>query len=232
MKPGVLLASGGIDSTVLAHVLHECDALVSMYFVDYGQASAKDQWSSVVDTATRLDVPSARVELSLPGYMQGSGAVFGWRDPKPQLDPYSPLTMGSEEYTEYLRDVWDIIPARNSLFVLYGAAFALSVGADRLYAAFQFDAPEWDVMDRTGVEAFVGCDTSPLFVHAMNELLRRGGLHKAMTVDAPFLDQRWTKQMVVDAARDMGVDLHPTYSCEFFPECGECRQCVVRNRLL
>lgn len=225
MKPGVLLCSGGIDSVTLAYLLKRHNALQCLFFCDYGQASADHQFGLVQEHADILGVEAIRETFDWPEYAKGRGFIFEkGKYPAPMTDPYAPLKMNAEEYSTYLEDQWDFIQGRNIAFLTKACAFVLSILTVEavVYVAFQFDKPEWDAEPG-------GCDTSPQFVEAFNRLAAAGGFSKKVTVEAPFLDSRLTKQQIVGMARLFSVELDKTYSCEFFPACGKCRQCLVRK---
>ena len=71
-------------------------------------------------------------------------------------------------------------------------------------------------------------DTTPLFVRHVERLLN-GYSGGEVTLSAPYLAH--TKQEVIKIARDKGVPLHLTYSCERqnSPACGECPSCQDRR---
>jgi len=73
-------------------------------------------------------------------------------------------------------------------------------------------------------------DCSPEFVSQVQALYR---LHTkgAIEMEAPFLD--FAKVDLVRLARDLGVNVDLTYSCEAGDEsCGTCQSCVDRARLI
>lgn len=228
MKPGLLLISGGIDSVTLAYVLKRAGALRGMMFIDYGQASAQHQFNMVQEHASILGVETLKREsISWPVYARGAGYIFTCgKHPKPMTDPYAPVTMTKEEYDTYLKDQWDFIQGRNIIFLTHACSYAVHLGLATVYTAFQFDPPEWK---NGGVQ---GCDTSPQFVQAFNALAGLGGFSKHVRVECPFLDSCSSKKDIVRMARMHGVRLSATYSCEFFPACGSCHQCLIRKDVL
>lgn len=226
MKPGLLMCSGGIDSITMAYWLRQQGALRSLFFCDYGQASGDHQAEIVHEHALRLRVGARREMFDWPEYAKGKGYIFkDHHYPKGVVDPYGPTRMTKAEYDTYLEEQWDFIQGRNLAFLTRACAYAIHLGLDTVYMAHQFDQPEW--------EAGIGMsDTSEEFVSAFNALAAIGSFSKPVRVEAPFLTLRRTKQEIVRLGRVLGVPLSRTYSCEFFPECGECRQCLIRKDVL
>lgn len=235
---GLLLATGGIDSTVLAHVLSNDKLLQGLVYVDYGQAVADHAYGLVSDLGRKLHVPTYRERVVLPSHMLGSGfevPVDGAvRKPNAQPDAYGSINMRSEkEYRTWLRDVWDVLTARNTMMLLVASSLAIYKKATCVYVGYQFDEPHWEAMYRRGWLGFRGNDTTPAYVDAFNAMTLAGGLHEQVLVKAPFLDRRTTKVEIAALGRSLDVDLDTTtYSCKFWPECGVCYQCVVRRTVL
>lgn len=73
-------------------------------------------------------------------------------------------------------------------------------------------------------------DTTPLFTRDMQRILD-GYSGGEVTLSAPFLS--YTKKEVIRYARDSGVPLEMTYSCEVqdAPSCGHCPSCSDRSDL-
>ena len=73
-------------------------------------------------------------------------------------------------------------------------------------------------------------DTTPLFARHMQQILS-GYSGGEVTLSAPFLS--YTKKEVIRYARDSGVPLEMTYSCEVqdAPSCGHCPSCRDRSDL-
>lgn len=232
MKPGIVLASGGIDSTVLMYHLHQKKALKGIFFVNYEQASASIQYSNLMYHSKILKVPFEMFSLYLPLYMRGSGAILKGKPKKKQKKPYENLHYGAKKNKEWLRDVYDYIPARNTLFTLYALGWARSLGLKMVYAGYQLDSEVWEAFHKAGVDSSPGMDTTPGYVRDFNLFLKSGAIDNDMRVEAPFLDDCMDKQEVVKWGKKYKVDLSKTYSCEFYPECGACQGCLVRRKVL
>ena len=70
-------------------------------------------------------------------------------------------------------------------------------------------------------------DTTPLFLRQMQQVLN-GYFGGSVTLSTPFLAD--TKAEVIQFAKDNGVPLNLTYSCEMqnAPKCGRCLSCRDR----
>ena len=104
----VALASGGLDSTVMAVMAKEEGLKQYPLFIDYGQRAAAREWSACRAVFRRHGLPKP-IRMDLSG--------FGARVP-------SGLT---STRLDVLADAF--LPARNLLFLLAGAAYASRVGA-------------------------------------------------------------------------------------------------------
>lgn len=226
----VLMVSGGIDSTVLMYWLVRQQKKVAAFFCDYGQASAKQQLEFVEYHTNRLHVPLHYEKIEWPEYAKGRGFIFNHgKYPAGMTDPYAPTRMNPREYSEYLDNEWDFIQGRNIIFLTRACAFAIANGWDRVCTAFQCDAPEWEAMKINGDG---GGDATPAFLRAFNLLAESGGFSKPIKVLAPFLEMRLTKEQIVVMGRKLLVSMKKTYSCEFYPECRACHQCLIRASVL
>jgi len=104
----VTLASGGLDSTVVALLAQRENIVQYPLFVDYGQRAAAKEWAACLNAhdVHRLPRPT-RMELGGFGKLIRSGLT------DPSLD--------------ILHDAF--LPNRNLLFLLAGSAFAVQKGA-------------------------------------------------------------------------------------------------------
>ncbi|NEN93894.1 MAG: 7-cyano-7-deazaguanine synthase [Okeania sp. SIO3H1] len=107
----VVLASGGLDSTLLACLAHEQGYDVFPLFVDYGQIAAQTELKHCID-ALKTNELREPVIADLKG--------FG------KLVP-SGLTNSSFDIVDQA-----FTPGRNSLFLLCAASYAATIGADTI----------------------------------------------------------------------------------------------------
>lgn len=116
------------------------------------------------------------------------------------------------------------VPARNTVFLSLGLAWAESLGASDLFLGV-------NAVDYSGYP-----DCRPEFLSAFEALARRatraGAEGHPFHVHAPLL--RMSKGEIIRAAVELGVDLGRTISCydpdERGTPCGRCEACVLRAR--
>lgn len=230
-EPGVLLCSGGIDSVTLLYWLRATNSLRGVVQVDYGQASAAHQAELLRKHTHRLGIPDrlVRVEkIPWPEHARGRGYIFNTGSyPAPLDDPYAPVYYDEEQNKRYVKEQFDHLQGRNVVFLTYAAAWAISLGCSVLHTAFQYDAPVWAVLDRGGIE---DSDVGRPFVREYNHLAASGAFSEPLRVSTPLLDWRLTKSQIATIATWLGANLHDTHSCEFYPACGQCGQCLIRAR--
>lgn len=229
MRKGALLASGGIDSTVLLYQLARDKKLSQVLFCNYGQASSKHCHDLVSRHAYDCGVPFTALNVVLPRRVQGNHVPGVYREGfKPDRAARMPLFNSRRELVNWRVQQWSWIEGRNTAFILQAAIQAAVCGDSVLYTAFQFDDDYWEDPSRWG-DSF---DTSPQYVAALNNLFEVGAFLAPMEVVAPYLDQQLNKKRIVAKGARLGVDFSRTYSCEFFPACSVCDQCQVRFDIL
>lgn len=200
----IAVVSGGMDSTVLAHLAVSLYERVDLVSVDYGQRHRKE-----LDYAAR------------------SAAVLGCRHDVVQL-PVGGL-LGGSALTDDAVDVphghyaaenmaVTVVPNRNAMLISVAYGIAVARGADALLV---------------GVHAgdhHVYPDCRPAFVAAMDEALRIGNEGVGnVRVEAPFVHR--SKTDIARLGARLGVDWTSTWSCYEGGEihCGRCGTCVERR---
>jgi 7-cyano-7-deazaguanine synthase len=103
----VVLSSGGIDSSVMMHLLLEKGCMVFPLYVDYGQLSADAEWAACQRICKYLNLKPQRIDLSGFGKLIPSGLT------RKELD------IEKEAF----------LPTRNLLFLTVGAAYGFEKAA-------------------------------------------------------------------------------------------------------
>jgi 7-cyano-7-deazaguanine synthase len=195
----VVLLSGGIDSaTALYLTRQETDEIYTLNMI-YTEAH-----DSEAEASKRL-AAAAQVREHLGIYLPF------YKDLEKRYHP-SPSTEISPAY----------IPARNIVFYGIAAAYAETLGADRVvFGSNSDDAKELP-------------DARPEFVRLMNELLRIGTKtgHEGGTIDIVNPLMGYNKNNVLRLALKLNVPLELTWSCygDASTPCGKCRGCRTRQK--
>lgn len=191
----VTLVSGGLDSTLMAALTKEAGTEQHPLFVDYGQRAKKREFAACVAAMQSLGLAKPEV-----AGLSGFGALIhtGLTDPA--------LHVSEEAFT----------PGRNMMFLLVGAAYAYTKGADSVAIGLLHD------------DTAIFPDQTSSFLRSAESLLTTI-MGVRMAVLAPLKD--FFKQDVVAVASQKGIA--GTYSCHVGGEkpCGECIACQEFNFL-
>lgn len=200
MVRALVLLSGGIDSaTALYLAKQEYDEIYTMNIV-YTQTYDRE-----AEASKRL-AAAAQVKEHLNIYLPF------FKDLEKRYHPPPSLTI-SPGY----------LPARNIIFYGVAAAYAETLGADRIvFGSNADDARELP-------------DARPSFIQLMNELVklgtRAGSEGKPIEIVNPLID--YSKADVLRLAMRLKVPLQLTWSCYEDAEtpCGKCRGCRTRSKV-
>lgn len=121
------------------------------------------------------------------------------------------------------------IDGRNAIFHLWLTSYCSKNNIPVLLTGHQLEEYEFDELDsyRARTE-----DVGPYFIDRMN-LLTEVGFKNHVRIVAPWLDMRLSKYHIVKIGRDLGINLEDdTFSCYFFPACGKCGNCIIRQKAL
>ncbi|HSV91377.1 MAG TPA: 7-cyano-7-deazaguanine synthase QueC [Nitrospiraceae bacterium] len=214
MKPmsprAVVLASGGLDSTVTAAIAKHEGYDLFFLTIAYGQRHAVEV-ERARQVATALDVANHLV-MNLDLRAIGGSALTG--------PAGVPKDRPGHERGRAIPITY--VPGRNLIFLSIAAAHAEVVGASLIY----FGA---NVLDYSGYP-----DCRPEFIRAFESAVKEGT--KAGTegnplqVKAPLL--MLTKAEIIQRGIELHVPFHLTHSC-YDPvgdqACGRCDSCVIRR---
>lgn len=207
----MVLLSGGVDSATclaLAGRDYQCHALS----VRYGQRNAREL-SSASKVCQALGVVEHRVvELPL-GWLPGS-ALLGAGEAVPRsADGQSPAPAPPDGVPI------TYVPARNSIFLALGAAWAEALGTPHLFIG----------VNRVDYSGYPDC--RPAFVEGMERALRLGTRRGDLLIHTPLMDL--SKGAIIRRGTDLGLDYGLTWSC-YDPvgdkACGLCDSCIHRRK--
>lgn len=203
----VVIASGGLDSTVLAHHVAATGCGMRLVSFDYGQRHVVElEYAATL--ASRLGCSHHVVELRSLGRMLQGSALTDERVDVPD-GHYTATSMRAT-----------VVPNRNAVFVQVAVALAVAHGCSAV--AIGVHAGDHAIYP----------DCRPAFIEAAEQLARvanEGFIDPEFSVLAPFLT--WTKTEIVRRGVELGVAFDDTWSCyRGGPDhCGTCGTCVERR---
>ncbi len=207
----VVLASGGLDSTVAAAVAKRDGWLVHLLTISYGQRHKVE-----VERARRVGVAlgaAGHLVLDVDLRPIGGSALT--------TDQAVPKDRPEGERRQGIPSTY--VPARNTIFLSLALAYAEVLGASRIYIGA-------NVLDYSGYP-----DCRPEYLRAFEQVARLGtkaGVEgKGVEIKAPLL--MMTKAEIIALGLSLGAPLHLTSSC-YDPmadgtACGRCDSCRIRR---
>jgi len=202
----VVVLSGGLDSVVLAYLIHSQSDPGMALSVNYGQRHVKELEYARL-TAKRLDMPWRVIDLSAAGI---SGILAG----SSLTDDAVPVA-SAKQTREGNRS--HVVPNRNALML--ALAFTAAASADFTRVAVAVSGTDRPTPD-----------CRPEFLSSF-EYMERKSLAGLADIDlyAPF--SQLSKADVVRMGADLGVPWADTWSCYHGNawHCGQCLACVERR---
>jgi 7-cyano-7-deazaguanine synthase len=206
----VVLASGGLDSTVTAAVAKEDGYALYFLTIDYGQRHGREVGQARVVAEALNAAGQLVIKLDLRA-IGGSALTADYDVPKERSGVERqggiPITY---------------VPARNTIFLSLALAYAETLEASRIY----FGA---NVLDYSGYP-----DCRPAYLRAFEEVARlgtrAGATGHTIEIRAPLL--LMSKAEIIRLGTSLGVPFHVTHSCYDPIEgnaCGRCDSCRIRR---
>lgn len=209
-SPAVVLLSGGIDSSVLAHYVTRtlgCAPMRALSF-HYGQRHARELECARFQARAAGAASHELIDLCFLGPMlRGGSTLINGGAPVPDLRDL-PETALDQPPT--------YVPNRNMMLLSIAAAYAEACGIREVFYGAQ-------AQDEYGY-----WDCTRAFLDRMNNVLALNR-REPVRVCAPFIEKR--KSKTVRLGLELGVDFAQTWSCyrgEARP-CGTCPTCVERR---
>jgi len=207
----VVLASGGLDSTITAAIAKRDGALVYLLTVSYGQRH-------VIEVERARQVAGA---LGAAGHLvlevdlqQIGGSALTTTQPVPKGRTQAERREGIPA---------TYVPARNTIFLSLALAYAEVLEASVIYIGA-------NVLDYSGYP-----DCRPDYLRAFEHMARlgtrAGAMGKGIEIRAPLLQM--TKADIIREGASLKVPFHLTHSCYDPPgdgtACGRCDSCRIRR---
>jgi 7-cyano-7-deazaguanine synthase len=206
----VVLASGGLDSTVAAAIAKQDGCEIYCLTIAYGQRHAVEVERARQVAAALGAAGHLVLELNLRA-IGGSALTTAASVPKDR---------DRQERSHGIPSTY--VPGRNLIFLSLAAAHAEVVGASRIY----FGA---NVVDYSGYP-----DCRPAFIRAfeaaVHEGTKAGAEGMRLQVIAPLLSL--AKAEIIRRGVELNVPFHLTHSCYDPAEalaCGRCDSCLIRR---
>lgn len=210
---GVVLLSGGIDSTTTLAIAFDEEYEISVLSFSYGQrhsieieCAKKIVKFFSLKTHVIIDIPSHIFSSS--SLVEKSGISIPLNE-DPSRRNVIPSTY---------------VPARNILFLSYALAYAESINAATIFIGA-------NILDYSGYP-----DCRPEFIAAFETMAnlgtRTGVEGNGFVIKAPLL--QLTKSNIIKRGIELGIDYAMTISC-YSPKgdghaCGECDSCIIRKK--
>lgn len=213
---GIVLLSGGLDSTVSLALYLEKDPVSLALTFDYGQRAGAKEIMAARKITEHYDIPHQ--VISLP-FLEAEthSALVNRSHELPTLNLSALDDIAGEAQRSALQ-VW--VPNRNGLFLNIAAVFAENLGENAtIITGFNRE------------EAATFPDNSREFMQAMNNSLKYSTQNQ-VTVDSPTA--ALSKAEIVREALRLGVPFEKLWSCYEDEEqpCGRCESCLRMKRAL
>jgi 7-cyano-7-deazaguanine synthase len=199
-KKCVVVLSGGPDSATVVYWAQKQGYQIYPITFKYGQIAVKET-ESAQKIAQSLGIYTKIIDLSaLKDIFSGVTSL---------CNTNIPLT------SEFSQPI--IVPFRNAIFLSAAVAYAVTVGAGKIfYGAQGSDEPFYPDCRREFYQAF--------------EKAARLGTCEDISIEAPFSNMK--KSEVIKAGAELGVPLELTWSCylDGAKHCGRCESCVNRKK--
>ena len=206
----IVLASGGLDSTVTA-TLASVENRIAMLHVRYGQRTQEREYRAFLDVADHLGVTlEDRLVVDI-GYLTKIGGSA-------LTDQTIDIPVGDSLRNDEIPSTY--VPQRNGNLLFIAAAWADVIGAESI----------WTGMVEEDSSGYPDCREG--FVRAMEQAIALGNddANPDPRIVTPLIHKR--KSEIVCMGLEIGAPLHLTWSCysESDRACGECDSCRLRLR--
>lgn len=209
-KKGVVLLSGGLDSTTALFWTKKNGYQVEALSVLYGQRHAREL-SSARLIARNAGIKLHEVTLGLP-WLQTS-ALVNVKESLPNL-PLAKIGQGGIPST--------YVPGRNTIFLALGVSLADAIGAQAVVLGN-------NVQDYSG---YPDCrpEFTQAFTHVAKLGTRRGAEGKSIQILTPLI--KLDKKGIIRLAAYVKAPLELTWSCYAGKKvpCGVCDSCKLRAK--
>ena len=209
MVKAVILLSGGLDSSTVLYQAKASGCECYAISFDYQQRHRGELHAAVAIAHSAGVIDHKLVSFDL---RQWGGSAL--TDDSIDLPRLSSMTEMSQNIPV------TYVPARNTIFLSFGLAYAETVGAHEVYIGV-------NALDYSGYP-----DCRPDYIQAMQEVFRLGTKQgregQAITIVAPLINLKKTE--IIQLGNSLGVPWEQTWSCYSgdYICCGVCDSCQLR----
>jgi len=213
-QQAIILASGGLDSFVVAHYVKNLGKEIKLLFFDYNQKSFNEEKFCVQKLAKQLKAELKIIDITWLGKISTS------------LINKNKKT-GKDEIINWY------VPCRNTIFISSALAYAESDFLSKKIKSNIYSGIKYE-----GELCFK--DTTPKFLKKINELTKVCVQKGNYKIIAPFINK--DKENIIELANNLKINLQDTYSCYIgkgfkklnnkkIPiHCGKCAGCLARKK--
>ncbi|MEI6731227.1 MAG: 7-cyano-7-deazaguanine synthase [archaeon] len=213
-KQAIILCSGGIDSTVTAHLVKKRMkySKIAVLFFNYGQKSIKMERNCAKYVAK--SIKSGFKEVSLPELHNLSTSLINIPGKHKSISKSNLKDTRNESKTWY-------VPSRNTLFLAYASALA-----EKGFIQYGIKSDIFVGFKCEGNDSYP--DSTPSFVEKINSLFAKSLVYP-VKVMAPLI--KLDKEDIILLGKRLGVNFRKTFSCYIGKNkpCRSCLSCKLRE---
>jgi len=197
--------------------------LKGLYLFDYGQVAFTEQMRLAQFYSAKFGVPilsdAFRYNVQCPASSKAGMFIHGFQ-------PATEFTREEMAESNTTPADFGYIEGRNMLIFAHASIRATYFGCLKVAVGFQVN----DAEVRHNVDAETGtiADNTHEFLLKMQAVINQSFMGNALMLYAPLFGMN--KEHVLSLGRGYGIDFNqpewPFYSCEFYPPCGKCSQCL------
>ena len=212
-KAAIVLLSGGLDSATVAAVAMRDGFDVYALSFSYGQRHSTELEAAKVVAGCLGVVEHKIIDVDLRAF---GGSALTDDIPVPKDRPEDEMSLG-------IPDTY--VPARNTIFLSFGLAYAEVLGSVDIFVGV-------NALDYSGYP-----DCRPEYIDAYERMARLATKaavegSEIMSIRAPLINM--TKAEIISLGIGLGVDYSLTVSCYEAnargEACGHCDSCILRRR--
>lgn len=227
-KLGVILLSGGLDSTTVATMARRDGAELLAVTVHYGQTHSRELTAAAA-VARALDLQHKVVDVTFFGEL-------AWYSALTNPDRFT-LPTGRDTAGMSYRVPITYVPLRNTFFITLAAAYLESAALDLIEVQAcdpaTLDASIFIAANAVDYSGYPDC--RPEFYESMSQSLRLGSKLGAqygvgLNIETPIIDK--SKAGIVRIATELAAPIELTWSCYSGADhpCGSCDSCLLRAK--